>query len=227
MIIRYNHESQAPGMNEISKISKHIILTRKENVENLNMIKNYNIKNILYVGDTNIIKKTKNKNVKYYNIRLENNNWTNIDNFFTETYNIIRKSTLNNDIICVCCDDGVNISAMVVINYFLTRYYYLFYKSEFYIDLIDKEISFIVDILKFTKEFRPCSSPSDKNLFNLLKKEMQLKIYFRKLLIKEAEECFENNPIEDSEEEDEDNLYNTEINELKLIKRYIKHINIK
>src|SRR5579883_2210517 len=175
-IMKYIRAFMGPGMNKVSEITTHILISNTENAEQLSVIKEYGIKSLLYFGsqpkDPKILKTYQKKKLNYLQIPIgeKTGKPPNLMQYLDSAYQFIHQSVLNEEKVLLHCNEGVSLSVAFLIYYLLRRYYITNFKSskDKTKDLIDPEITFILGIIKFLKELRPCIEPKADYIYQLL-----------------------------------------------------------
>jgi len=212
VIIKYIKSSQSPKIDQISELTSHILISDIKNACELTQVKDYGIETVLYLGMHNKNAQTLKSYAKrkinhiYINVELDN-----ILPYLEITYNTIHKNVIDEKKILVHCDTGLSISVAILLYYFMRRYYIINYKSskEKTKDLIDYRITYLIKIIQFIKEIRPCINPQPIYIHQLLITENILKKYFDNILsidIKKNKCIKSSNKITDSESESNSEL---------------------
>jgi|GEM_PF-4556585 len=200
LIVRYVRAFAGPGLNKISELTTHILVSNIENASQPSQLKEYGIEAILYIG---LIKKSpellnsyRKKKIEHHHISFPDIEETNdkvpknLIPFLDQSYQIIHNYVSNERKILVHCLSGLSLSVSVILYYLLNRYYLTNFKihKNKTKELIDYEISFLPKLVRFLKEMRPCISPHPSYIHQLLLRENQMKKYFANILTQEMQE---------------------------------------
>lgn len=181
-MVRYQKSIQGPGINKISEITPHLLLSNYDASLDFVNLKENGINFILYFGtkerDQTLLNRYKNKDIETRQIQLpdvENNqNPPNVQSYLDPVYNILHSLVLDEKKILLCCDRGVSLSVCFLMYYFLKRYYLINIEKNKNALMNIKNV-FITDILKFIKDIRVCIDVHPGFLQQLVMIEMNYK----------------------------------------------------
>lgn len=211
-IVKYLNSNQSSGNSKLSEITSHIHISDIETSLNIKLLKENDIKLVIFICESDKSKKTlsqyKKAGIEHIWLEAEDNPKQNMNRIFAESYNHILKHMIAQNKILVHCMAGISRSPSVVIYYYLRRHYALNFKktSESTRKLLDMQNYRLQSIINIVKEFRPCVFPNHGFIKQLLLAEYQLKKYYANIIIKEYQA---------THDEDEDDIFSgTNINNI-------------
>jgi len=192
-IHRYLQAHTGPGANEISEITTHIFISNFANSLDINKLKDYDIEGILYLGaedkKPHAHSNYKKENIEHYFIQIEDESQANFMMHLENCYNYIHAFLSDEKSILVHCGEGISRASTAVIYYLLKRYYLTNLKrgatgshARKNKDLVAADVSYVLDIIKFIKNSRPCISPNPGFVQQLLIMERRMKQDLRDLM---------------------------------------------
>lgn len=175
------------NLSNIDKITEHIYVSNTTNI----LSKSNNVDTLLFLLDEKINKdlgelnKMQDKNI--YNIPFHKNTF---DDICAKTFKIISACVSNENKILIVSRNGVEEPFMVLINYFLTRYYLLYKYRDIKknMEVLSFDNFYVKIICEFIKEKRSCLNINDKVLQNLIFLEADFKNDIYGILKKEIDE---------------------------------------
>lgn len=240
-IFKYIKATQGPGLNKISELTTHILVSNMENACSIDRLKDFGVDAILYIGlrkkEEVLLKKYSRKKIEHYHIEFPDVNETsdskcmNLVPHLDYTYQIIHKYVIDEKKILVHCSAGLSLSIAVLLYYFLVRYYITNFKinKDRTKDLISTKIYFLPGVVKFIKELRPCIDPHIDYLYQLFMFEYKIKKYFQNILVQESRQnrssiLKNKNKNEDKDENEGPELFPEYSDEEKDIDDYLDEI---
>lgn len=142
---------------QISHIYKNIYISDIYHSNNIKELSKYNIKAILYLGNTDKSKEILNSYIKlgidYKFLKVIDTCDSNISACFEPSWNFINQHIIQNKNILIHCRKGISRSPTIVA-YFLTRKMLEHMKTKGHIEPV------LMDILILMKKNRPCINPN-------------------------------------------------------------------
>lgn len=187
-------ENQGPGEIKLSEITSHIFISNTQTSSNLKIILENNINHIFHIGfplNEKIINQYANKNIKYFFIKITDDN---ILHYFEKSYQVIHQIIASNKKI-LFCNDSTNASNVIVIYYLLKRFYLTNFNKnmEQTEKIVDMNKTFVPEIVKFVMENRPCIKMGTNFIHQLLTIEVHMKRFYENQLISELRNKREDN----------------------------------
>jgi predicted protein tyrosine phosphatase len=187
-IMGFMIRNQAPGMDKLSEITKHIYISNWKNSCDLQLLRENGIKGVLCVTNQKkpeaIMKGYEKRNITHMQLPFatpaEGEKPDNIIVHAQKMTAYILGLVSNEDRVLVHCQDGVSISPAVVAIYMLTRYYTVSFMNDMEVTkkLVNPEEMFMPVIIKMLKEYRPCIVIHPAFTWQILVGEMLLKRQF-------------------------------------------------
>jgi hypothetical protein len=214
-IIGYCRSVQGPGINDISSITTHVLISNYKNALNITRMRESGIKNIFYIGKLDkesVLKKYEKRKIRHTQLNVEESETLDLLPHLHQCYKIIHNCVEKEERILIHCDKGVNLSPSIVSYYFLIRYYLTNFDPEADNDeLLDYRTSFLPGIIRFIKETRACIEPGPNVLKTILVAEQFMKDNLRRQLPKKvrfAIDSDEDEPQKTKDKSDKDNKNN-------------------
>ena len=182
-------ESGGPGLNQFSELTEHIYLSSWVGASNREALKDYNIERIICLSGEKKPRSLMDTydvfNIEHKVLPVADSNEEDISRYFELVYSEIHKSVEANENILVHCYAGSSLSASFVIYYYLKRYYMTNFGKHANRDyeLVDPQKFYLLDIIKFVKQYRSCIEPSAEFVHQLLMAET----FIKKRLMKHVE----------------------------------------
>jgi hypothetical protein len=181
-------DSGGPGLNQFSELTAHIYLSSWVGGSNREALKDYDIVRIICLSTEkkprSLIDTYQVLNIEHKVLPLMNNPDEDISKYFELVYIEIHKSVENDENILIHCQSGQSLSASFVIYYYLKRYYMTNFgkdvKKDY--DMVDPQNFYLLDIIKFVKQYRPCVEPNAEFIHQLLMAEMFIKKRLRQYI---------------------------------------------
>lgn len=174
-------ESGGPGLNQFSELTKHIYVSSWVGAANREALKDYNIDNIICLSGEkkprSLMDTYEVHGINHKALPLVDSADQDISKYFEPVYNEIHKSVENDENILIHCHAGSSLSASFVLYYYLKRYYMTNFgkttREDF--ELVNPQNFYLMDIIKFVKEYRPCIEPNAEFINQLLIAELFIK----------------------------------------------------
>lgn len=158
-------------INELSQITHHLFLSNWPSSENVQLLKNNQIKAILTAEtrsrDKNILKLYENFGISYKHIYIQDSLGENISEFFDPTFDFIESHVSKGQNVLVNCHAGVSRSVTLVLNWIIRSWYKTCPENL-------NENEAVKEALEFIRERRPIVNPNSGFIKQL---NMAAKIY--------------------------------------------------
>jgi hypothetical protein len=182
-IMQYIKKNMGPGLNKISPVTQNIFLSDLGAAHDFEQIAAHNINAILRLSakktDSKIITQLEKKKITFAQLALPRRaNTSTFRAFFSEVYNYVHNFVTQDKHVLVYCDDGVNISPVAILYYFLQRFYMTNFDTKIE-KLINPEVFYLVHIVEMVKDARRCISPHAVMISFLLMCENSMKAQLR------------------------------------------------
>jgi hypothetical protein len=187
-VMRYMLRNQAPGMDKLSEITKHIYISNWKNGCDLQLLREHGIKGVLCVTNQqkpeSVLKGYEKRNINHkqvpFSTPVEGEAPDNLLVHARDMNTFILSHLEKEDRILIHCQDGVSISPAVVTIYMLTRHYMINYIEDMDMTrkLVKPDHMFVPAIIRMLKEYRPCIMIHPAFTWQVLVAEMLLKKQF-------------------------------------------------
>lgn len=155
-------------LNKMDEIIPGLYLSNLEKSNDINELKNNNIKAIITIETSfkpeSVINYYKNNGIDYYYLYLNDLPTENIYQYFDDSFHFINNHLSNGNNVLVHCRAGVSRSVALVLNYIIRKIYY-----TNYLDNIDPE-SIVNYALKIVRNKRPIVNPNKGFINQLINK---------------------------------------------------------
>lgn len=186
-------DSGGPGLNQFSELTKHIFMTSWVGASNREALRDYKIDHIICLSTEakprSLMDTYKDYNINHKVLQLTDSPSEDISKHFELIYNELHDAVTKDENILIHCYAGSSLSAAFVLYYYMKRYYVTNFgkssKGDF--ELVDPQKFYLLDIIKFVKEYRPCIEPNAEFVHQLLIAEMLIKKRLRQFLDKQLE----------------------------------------
>ncbi len=218
-IIKYLSQHAGYGMNTLSEITEHIYVSNWSNSVEIKDLQTNKIVGIVNVSGVEkpeaIAKKYQKKKIQEMFIKVGDSPQDNIGQFFDSSYWFIHERVhQKGQKVLIHGRQGISRVAAIVAHYFLRRYYLTNYKPK-KLERVERLTTmhkfYLLDILKFMKDSRPCMDPNVGFIQQLLLAEYMMKKKINDLwgeyeYRQKKMESREDEPESESESESEINL---------------------
>lgn len=198
-VMRYMIRNQAPGMDKLSEITKHIYISNWKNGCDLHILREHGIKGVLCVTNQqkpeSVLRNYEKRGISHKQIPfaspVEGEPPDNMLVHARDMNNFILSHIEKEDRVLVHCQDGVSLSPAAVAIFALTRHYMINYIDNMSMTkkLVKPDHMFAPTIIRMLKEYRPCILIHPAFAWQVLVAEMILKrqfaAEFRKYLAQE------------------------------------------
>lgn len=198
-VMRYMIRNQAPGMDKLSEITKHIYISNWKNGCDLHLLREHGIKGVLCVTNQQkpeaVLRNYEKRGISHKQIPfappVEGEPPDNMLVHARDMNNFILSHIEKEDRVLVHCQDGVSLSPAAVAIFALTRHYMINYIDNMSMTkkLVKPDHMFAPTIIRMLKEYRPCILIHPAFAWQVLVAEMILKrqfaAEFRKYLAQE------------------------------------------
>lgn len=186
-------DSGGPGLNQFSELTKHIFMTSWVGASNREALRDYKIDRIVCLSaeakPRALMDTYKDYNIDHKALPLTDAPSEDISKHFELIYNELHDAVTQDENILIHCYAGSSLSAAFVLYYYMKRYYVTNFGKSTKIDneLVDPQQFYLLDIIKFVKEYRPCIEPYAEFVHQLIIAEMLIKKRLRQMLDKQLE----------------------------------------
>lgn len=186
-------DSGGPGLNQFSELTKHIFMTSWVGASNREALRDYKIDRIICLSTEAkpraLMDTYADYNINHKVLPLTDGPNEEISQHFELIYNEIHDAVTKDENILIHCQAGSSLSTAFVLYYYLKRYYVTNFgkttKGDF--ELVDPQQFYLLDIIKFVKEYRPCIEPNAGFVHQLLIAEMYIKKRLKQFVDKQLE----------------------------------------
>lgn len=198
-VMRYMIRNQAPGMDKLSEITKHIYISNWKNGCDLHILREHGIKGVLCVTNQqkpeSVLRNYEKRGISHKQVPfaspVEGEPPDNMLVHARTMNNFILSHIEKEDRVLIHCQDGVSLSPAVVAIFAITRHYMINYIENMSMTkkLVKPDHMFAPTIIRMLKEYRPCILIHPAFAWQVLVAEMILKrqfaAEFRKYLAQE------------------------------------------
>ena len=179
-------ETGGPGLNQFSELTKHVYLSSWVGASNREALKDYSIERIICLSGEKKPRSLMDTydvyNIEHKALPLMDSPEEDISRYFELVYVEIQKSVENDENILVHCHAGSSLSASYIMYYYLKRFYMTNFGKDVKRDyeMVSPQNFYLIDIIKFVKQYRSCVEPNAEFIHQLLMAETFIKKRLRR-----------------------------------------------